>query len=121
MTKANMKASSYLDTGTTKVLALPYKNENYKFIIFLPSENVSFTQFREELTGDKIRELLGQARERFHGVNVTIPKFKMSSSPEMKQILQELGVTALFRNGTCDLREISPDDLSSRTLFIRQS
>ncbi|KAK6039962.1 hypothetical protein COOONC_22532 [Cooperia oncophora] len=112
MTMAKVKTCRYAAAEGAEVLALAYKDKSYEFVIFLPSENVPFAQFREGITGDKIKELVKQAEESIsHGVNVTIPKFKMSSSPEIKAMLQDLGISELFSRGSCDLQGVSPNKL----------
>ncbi|EYC18716.1 hypothetical protein Y032_0026g1326 [Ancylostoma ceylanicum] len=89
----------------TQVLALPYKDKEYEFVIFLPLESVKFEDFRENLTGAVMKELLEKATKESTGVNVTIPKFKTTSQPQMKQMLQRLGISHLFESG-CDLKGV---------------
>ncbi|RCN45364.1 serine proteinase inhibitor [Ancylostoma caninum] len=89
----------------TQILALPYKDKDYEFVIFLPLESVTFEEFRANLTGAIMKELLDIAEREPAGVNVTIPKFKTSSQPEMKQMLQRLGISQLFECG-CDLKGV---------------
>ncbi|XGW05969.1 hypothetical protein V3C99_016373 [Haemonchus contortus] len=109
MNMNNVKTCRYSQGDGVQVLALEYKDKNYEFVIFLPSQDVPFAQFRESITGEKIQELLGQASS--GGVDVTIPKFKLSSSPNLKSMLQSLGVTDLFNSHDCDLHGVSPDEL----------
>ncbi|RCN36991.1 serine proteinase inhibitor [Ancylostoma caninum] len=89
----------------TQVLALPYKDKEYEFVIFLPEESVKFEEFRANLTSAVMKELLEKAGKEPAGVNVTIPKFKTTSQPRMKQMLQQLGISQLFESG-CDLKGV---------------
>ncbi|KIH46530.1 hypothetical protein ANCDUO_23415 [Ancylostoma duodenale] len=111
----------------TQVLALPYKDKEYEFVIFLPLESVKFEEFRVNLTGAIMKELLETADKESAGVNVsssikdleelistelwpflvkvTIPKFKTTSQPQMKHMLQQLGINQLFEGG-CDLKGV---------------
>lgn len=47
-----------------------FQDHNYEFVIFLPQESVPFEKFREEFTGEKLRELLKYAYNDNSGVNV---------------------------------------------------
>ncbi|KAK6757343.1 hypothetical protein RB195_015270 [Necator americanus] len=94
-----------IDHGT-QVLALPYMDKEYEFVIFLPLESVDFKEFRANLTGEVMRELLENASKDPAGVNVTIPKFKVTSQPDMKKMLQNLGISHLFHEG-CDLKGVT--------------
>lgn len=111
MMKSKMKTCRYSTDEGVEVLALPYKDKEYEFVIFLPFESVSFPEFREQLTGNKMTELLATAREVPSGINVTIPKFKMEKSLDMKEMLVKLGIADLFSDTSCDLSGVSPDPL----------
>ncbi|CAJ0589616.1 unnamed protein product [Cylicocyclus nassatus] len=89
-----------------QVLALPYKDKEYEFVIFLPLEGVSFEEFRSNLNGQVMKELLQQAGKETNGVNIRIPKFKVSSQPQIKEMLQKLGINHLFSD-KCDLKGVS--------------
>ncbi|KAL6743399.1 hypothetical protein Aduo_016441 [Ancylostoma duodenale] len=90
----------------TSVLSLPYEEDKeYEFVIFLPRKKGKFEKFRANLTGAIMKKLVEIAREETESMNVTIPKFKITSDPPMKEMLQQLGIVQLFESG-CDLRGV---------------
>ncbi|VDM78653.1 unnamed protein product [Strongylus vulgaris] len=99
-----LKECRYNKEDEAEVLVLPYKDNQYKFVIFLASEGVKFEDFRTSLTGEILTRLQMNAIRSC--VNVTIPKFKLTYEPQMKQLLQQLGVSQLFTEN-CDLKEVS--------------
>ncbi|KIH56342.1 hypothetical protein ANCDUO_13475 [Ancylostoma duodenale] len=70
------------------------KDKEYEFVIFLPLESVKFEEFRTNLTGAVMKELLETAENESAGVN-----------PQMKHMLQQLGISQLFEGG-CDLKGV---------------
>ncbi|EPB74072.1 serine proteinase inhibitor [Ancylostoma ceylanicum] len=109
MARPALKDCRFTIAHGTQFLALPYKDKDYEFAIFLPLESVTFEEFRASLTGAIIKELLDIAEKEPAGVNVTIPKFKTESQPEMKQMLQRLGISQLFEGG-CDLKGVCENE-----------
>ncbi|VDM77580.1 unnamed protein product, partial [Strongylus vulgaris] len=47
-----LKECRYSKEEEAEVLVLPYKDNQYKFVIFLPSEGAKFEDFRTSLTGE---------------------------------------------------------------------
>ncbi|WKY08902.1 hypothetical protein Q1695_001799 [Nippostrongylus brasiliensis] len=112
MALSQLKDCRYTSGEGADVLVLPYKDHDYEFAIFLPFEfSVTFEEFRSGFNGEKMKLLLKHAEKNPGGVNVTIPKFKLSSSPNIKEMLVSLGITDLFDDSTCDLGGVSPDPL----------
>ncbi|KIH47087.1 serine proteinase inhibitor [Ancylostoma duodenale] len=74
----------------TQILALPYKDKEYEFVIFLPLESVTFEEFRANLTEAIIKELLDIAEREPAGVN-------------------RLGISQLFEGG-CDLKGVCENE-----------
>ncbi|VDM66381.1 unnamed protein product [Strongylus vulgaris] len=87
-----------------EVLALPYKDHNYEFVVFLPSERVKFEDFRALLTGEILKRFHMHANK--SSVNVIIPKFKLTSEPQVKEMLEHIGINQLFKF-SCDLKGVS--------------
>ncbi|KIH46781.1 hypothetical protein ANCDUO_23163, partial [Ancylostoma duodenale] len=81
------------------------EDKEYEFVIFLPRKKGKFEKFRANLTGAIMKKLVEIAREETESMNVTIPKFKITSDPPMKEMLQQLGIVQLFESG-CDLRGV---------------
>ncbi|KHJ90433.1 hypothetical protein OESDEN_09725 [Oesophagostomum dentatum] len=104
-----LKNCRYTVGNGAQVLAMPYKDKEYEFVVFLPLESVKFEEFRSNLTGDAMKELLSQATNETNGVNIRMPKFKVTSQPPMKQMLQQLGISHLFCDG-CDLKGVCENE-----------
>ncbi|KHJ88752.1 serpin B6 domain protein [Oesophagostomum dentatum] len=122
MNKNELKDCRYANRHGIQLLTLPYMGKSYEFVIFLPSQRGKFEEFRKNLTAEMMGELLKSARSLSSGIDVTIPKFKLTSQPQMKSMLQRLGIKQLFGNG-CDLRgisekeEISVDDVIHKAII----
>ncbi|KIH54387.1 hypothetical protein ANCDUO_15467 [Ancylostoma duodenale] len=52
-----------------------------------------------------MKKLVEIAKEETESMNVTIPKFTITSDPPVKDMLQQLGIVQLFESG-CDLRGV---------------
>ncbi|MET0967240.1 MAG: serpin family protein [Nakamurella sp.] len=54
-------------------------------------------------------ELIGQASATNVPFELTMPPFKITSAPDAKQVVEQLGVVDVFRGGTADLSGIAGD------------
>ncbi|CAJ0589618.1 unnamed protein product [Cylicocyclus nassatus] len=110
MSYHRLRGCRYYKEDDAELLTLPYKDKEYEFVIFLPAES-KFEGFRGGLSGEILKKLHKNARR--DRVNVTIPKFKISSEPPMKKMLQQLGISQLFSEN-CDLKGVSDKE----TLYV---
>ncbi|XP_047986729.1 alaserpin-like isoform X4 [Leguminivora glycinivorella] len=78
-----------------KLLELPYKEKEASFLIVLPNEIDGLAALQEKLKDPTaLDKAVAQMRE--VEVNVHLPKFKIESTINLKNVLQKMGVTNLF-------------------------
>jgi len=99
----------YLDSETlnSKVVSLPYEDENFSMLIFLPNikgrdslENVS-----EQFLIQDFNALLRSMNET--ELQIGLPKFKLGYRTELRTVLENIGVQTLF--GNADFSKLSEE------------
>ncbi|NXQ23570.1 SPB4 protein, partial [Alaudala cheleensis] len=98
----------------TKVIELPYFNNELSMLILLPEDDCEdFTGLEKlecALTYEKLAEWTSSATMQPVRVKVYLPQFKMEESYVLNNTLQEMGVMNLFDWGKADLSGISMKD-----------
>ena len=92
-----------------RVLELPYTDEDYRMLIFLPKSKQpnairDLDRRLRTYNMDSVDENLYYGR-----VIVKMPKFKASGKARLKEVFQQLGVKTLFFPGLADLSNISDE------------
>lgn len=90
-----------------KIIGLPYKHLLSTMYIILPN-NSSRTKLKDlhrTLTADKIEYMISKMK--YNSAVILFPKMHLTSSYDLRNILQNLGVTSLFSVGGSDLSLIS--------------
>jgi serpin B len=103
----------YLKGETFQALELPYSGQHLSMVIFLPSKVDGLPEFEKGLTADKLSDWIGNLR-RQHDVLLTMPKFKMTSEFQFKEVLSKMGMRQAFDPTRADFTGISP----TRELYI---
>ncbi|GMR43548.1 hypothetical protein PMAYCL1PPCAC_13743, partial [Pristionchus mayeri] len=83
-------------------------DEKYSFFYLMPHTNSSLEEMRNELTGEKLINVLSGAANDY--VDLKIPKFKVETELDGIEVLSKLGVKTLFSDGA-DLSKISTTPL----------
>ncbi len=88
------------------VLRMPYVGERLSMFFFLPSKPDGFHKMEEKF-GSFDFEPMSKAGG--HGVktDVTVPKFKLSTSHQLNEPLRKLGMTAMFEMDKADFSGLS--------------
>lgn len=81
-----------------------YAGREYAFVAMLPREGIGVADYICSLTGEKLHEILTNAKPA--DVEAAIPKFKSEYSIEMKESLQAMGMTDAFDLLAADLSGI---------------
>ena len=81
-----------------------YADQKYAFVALLPNEGVSILDYIASLTGEKLHEMLSNAKA--VEVNAAIPKFETEYEVGMNEILKEMGMTDAFDSKASDLSGI---------------
>lgn len=106
----------YDEEFDSQILTLPYKGNSLEMMIILPKEIDGLHALEEKLLPSKMflskLEMWRTSRE--EKIDVYIPKFKFSTSSNMKSCLMALGITDLFSESVSNLSGIS----SSNDLFV---
>lgn len=102
--------SLYLSDDNTTGFMKYYDGRRYAFVGLLPNEGVSIADYVAGLTGGKLHALLND--HQYGQVEVAIPRFKASSSLELRDALKAMGVTDAFDSAAADLRAMggAPND-----------
>ncbi|KAI6233577.1 putative serpin-like protein [Aphelenchoides fujianensis] len=98
----NMKLKvNYAETADVQVLELPYADEGAKFIAFLPRAKFGLTAWLQKTDGAELLKLRGRLTHR--EVFISLPRFKITSKFELKDVLDKLG----FSKGFSDQADFS--------------
>ena len=98
----------YLEDDTTTGLIRPYE-EGYSFVALLPKEGISMEDYIGQLSAEKLISLIGNASTDYD-VDAAIPKFKSEYSIELKDTLQNMGMTDAFDEDQADFHGIGTSD-----------
>ena len=98
----------YLEDDTTTGFIRPYE-DGYSFVALLPKEGISMEDYIGQLSAEKLISLIGNASTDYD-VNAAIPKFKSEYSIELKDTLQNMGMTDAFDEDQADFRGIGTSD-----------
>lgn len=102
--------SLYLSDDNTTGFMKYYDGGRYAFVGLLPNEGVSIADYVAGLTGGKLHALLND--HQYGQVEAAIPRFKASSSLELRDALKAMGITDAFDAARADLRAMggAPND-----------
>nr|AQM58442.1 venom serpin-like protein 1 [Pristhesancus plagipennis] len=90
-----------------KILELPYSGNEFKMVIILPNKIDGLNEVENKLATINLNEVLSGLHS--VTVNVKIPKFKLESTIELKDILIKMGIKDIFDEGAADLSGISDE------------
>ncbi|XP_028584321.2 serpin I2 [Podarcis muralis] len=88
-----------------QVLELPYKGEEFSFVLILPAEDVPIEEVEKLITAQLMKSWFA-AMEEDEDVEISLPRFKIEQMVDLKEIIQPLNATEIFNNG-CDLSGIT--------------
>lgn len=89
-------------------LEIPYANNDASMLIFLPRRKDGLRKLEKGLTPEVIRSLAKAVTDQ--DVNLRLPKFRVESSYDLKELMINIGVTSIFGN-SADLSGIADKDL----------
>ncbi|XP_044861231.1 serpin B4-like [Mauremys mutica] len=99
-----------------QVLELPYIGGDLSMYILLPKDYMGLTQLEKELTYEKLTTWNSPDHLKEDEVEVSLPQFKIETSAQLKQYLEALGMTDVFRPGVADLSGMAKEG----GLFVSQ-
>uniref|UniRef100_A0A8C0G034 Serpin B6 n=1 Tax=Chelonoidis abingdonii TaxID=106734 RepID=A0A8C0G034_CHEAB len=95
---------SYLTDFQTKILDLPYVDNETSMIILLPDE---IQDNSTELTHEKLTEWIHPEMMDYSEVEVFLPRFKLEQAYDLKPVLESMGMADAFDSDKVDLSGMS--------------
>jgi serpin B len=102
----------YMETGGLKLLELPYEGQDLSMIILLPRMLGGLEAVERSLTPGHLDSLCASAKKQ--RVRVNLPKFRITGTYRLNDVLTAMGMTDAFRAGKADFSGID----GTRDLFI---
>ncbi len=98
-------AFKYLENNNYQAIELPYSGDDLSMVVLLPKRESSLKQMLQSLN---IKELDTQLRTlKNQKVELWLPKFKLETSYELKDVLMQMGMNAPFNRA--DFSEMTQD------------
>ena len=95
-----------------------YKDRRYAFVAMLPNEDVTVAQYVDSLTGEHLRDLLNNPQD--VAVVAAIPKFETEYGIEMRNVLQEMGMTGAFDWRAADFSKLGTYNVDGANICINR-
>lgn len=84
----------YLETENFQGIELPYVDDELSMVIMLPKKIDGVDEFEKTLTVENLSKWLSKLRKR--EVDISVPKFKMTSQFGLASVLKSMGMTDAF-------------------------
>ncbi len=104
--------ASYYSDNELKALEMDYQGDNLSMLILLPNVNHNLSEVEAGLSSARISDIRAQLIRQ--PVQVWLPRFSMTKSEEMSDVLKELGMKSAFDPNAADFSRIS----STEELYI---
>uniref|UniRef100_A0A8C0G2R9 Serpin B6 n=1 Tax=Chelonoidis abingdonii TaxID=106734 RepID=A0A8C0G2R9_CHEAB len=95
----------------TKILDLPYVDNETSMIILLPDEiqdnSTGLEQLEKELTYEKLIQWINPEMMDYSEVEVSLPRFKLEQAYDLKPVLKSMGMADAFDSEKVDLSGMS--------------
>ncbi|XP_072461633.1 serpin B4-like isoform X1 [Notamacropus eugenii] len=92
----------YIEESQGKILELPYTNNHLSMFVLLPSDNISLEKFEQDLTFEKLVELMNPENMARKEVNLHFPRFRVEETYSLKPILEAMGMRDIFDTQNAD-------------------
>uniref|UniRef100_A0A8C8VR18 Serpin B6 n=1 Tax=Pelusios castaneus TaxID=367368 RepID=A0A8C8VR18_9SAUR len=105
---------TYAGDFQTKILELPYVDNEISMIVLLPDEiqdnSTGLEQLERELTYEKLIDLINPEMMDITEMEVSLPRFKLEQAYDLKSVLSSMGMTDVFDSGKVDLSGMSANN-----------
>lgn len=101
------KTSGYLQSDSARGFMKAYDGGDYAFVAILPNENLTLTEYMENLTAEDLTELLNSSRR--GEVQTGLPQFEYEYAFYLDDILKDLGMTDAFDCTRADFSSMADD------------
>ena len=96
---------NYFEDDNLQIVELPYGNEHFNMLIFLPKSNDGLDDFVQTLDEAQWQHYLGQMKS--DSGTIDMPKFLVNYKLTMNNVLKSLGMTNAFTSGLADFSHIN--------------
>jgi len=103
----------YAKDENLQAIELPFEMGRFSLLILLPNEE-GFGPFEQQLQGKRLEQIIGNLRSAGQ-IELTLPKFKITSGFMLKSVLSDMGMATAF-SPKADFSGIKPDG----ELFIEE-
>jgi serpin B len=101
------KFAGFFADGATLGLELPYQGADISMVVLLPKRVDGLPGLEKTLTLTNLNKML--ARLENHNVEITLPKFTMTSAFPLNEVLGKMGIKDAFVDGTADFSGITSE------------
>ncbi len=88
-----------------EILKLPYEGDRLSLMVLLPNQIDGLGSVEESISNEKLRNWIAELDSNF--VAVSIPKFKLETDYDLKELLEEMGLELIFDDKKADLSGIA--------------
>uniref|UniRef100_A0A8C1Q6F9 Serpin B6 n=1 Tax=Cyprinus carpio TaxID=7962 RepID=A0A8C1Q6F9_CYPCA len=105
---------AFIPEINSQVLELPYVGKNLSMLIILPNkiqdETTGLQKLEKALTYEKLMEWTKPSKMLQEQVQVSLPRFKMEQTYDMKSLLISMGMEDVFDDQKVNLSGMSPNN-----------
>ncbi|XP_044538241.1 serpin B3-like [Gracilinanus agilis] len=96
-----MKQSGFFNIGDIeesqgKILELPYTNKHLSMFVLLPNDNDGLEKLEQDLTFEKLLELMNPENMARKEVHLRFPRFKVEETYSLRSTMEAMGMTDVF-------------------------
>jgi serine protease inhibitor len=95
MMHSGPSTTPFMNGRNFQAVKLPYKSWQVAMYVFLPSEQTTLKELREEMTPENWKLWMPKFEDNL--VNLTMPKFKLATSTQLNDALESQGVSLAFQ------------------------
>ncbi|XP_027724855.1 serpin B4-like isoform X3 [Vombatus ursinus] len=92
----------YIEESQGKILELPYTNKHLSMFVLLPSDSSSLEKLEQDLTFEKLLELMNPENMARKEVNLHFPRFRIEETYSLRPTLEAMGMTDIFDAESAD-------------------
>jgi serpin B len=86
--------SAYFESDALQGLVLPYEQDELSLVVLLPKQANGLAAVEGSLTAERLQDWVAKAKK--HEVDTYLPKFKVTSQFNLKQVLTAMGMRLPF-------------------------
>jgi serpin B len=99
--------AGFFDDGATLGLELPYQGDDISMIVLLPKKVDGLPGLEKTLTHANLNKMLAKLENQ--NVEITLPRFTMTSMFALNDVLGKMGIKDAFVDGTADFSGITSE------------